>query len=767
MIGPRGDDPTVADGATSSGDGAELRGRIADRYEIASLVGVGGMGNVYRAIDRELGEPVALKILRRRGDDPAALDRFRDEVKLARRVTHVNVARTHDLGKHGDTLFLTMELVDGEGLGRRLERGPLGWREAVAIGRSICAGVAAAHAAGVVHRDLKPDNVLLARDGRVVVTDFGIAATHALTTDSDRKVEVTGTPVWMAPEQLLGSADARADVYAIGEILWLLMTGAHPWLADGAIEVMSRITATPPRLPRGHLPDAVIAVVERCLARDPGQRPADAGALGDALAAAAAASDTGSVTPRPQRPPAAARDVLVGIEPIRNLGAAEDEFVAVGLAEDLTDVLGRVRGIRIRALAGAAVRDDLDVVVSGSLRRAGELVRITVRATGARDGIQIWSQRFDRRLDEILRVSDEVARHVADALSATAGRPTGGRDATTDQAVVELYLRARHLQEQTWFDDPRPAQLYRDALARDPESPVVLAAYATLLARRANAMPERGVVADAEQLARRAIACGPGLPEPWVALAVVFLNQNRNVAAMRAARMALDLGPALGEAADVAGRMLLEVDPQLDEAVMLLTRARWANPRQPTVMVDLVRALALRGDWTAVDELLRNPGTDLAPALVISRIRAILWRGGPAELLTVTEVPQGLSRFRWVGELMRDAFTAGVLTEAGAATWRERVAALPARTRIRVLMAQMGAELALRVGTAEAAHGFVDEAVDHGLLDLSWIDHMPLFARVRGEAWYAQARVVVESRAAPILAAWRAPLPSPDVDAWA
>src|SRR5215212_5237647 len=116
MRGPRGDDPTVADGMTSSSSSetVEPRGPIADRYEIQSLIGVGGMGNVYRAIDRELGEPIALKILRRAAgrDDVAALERFRDEVKLARRVTHVNVARTHDLGKHGDTLFLTMELIE-------------------------------------------------------------------------------------------------------------------------------------------------------------------------------------------------------------------------------------------------------------------------------------------------------------------------------------------------------------------------------------------------------------------------------------------------------------------------------------------------------------------------------------------------------------------------------------------------------------------------------------------------------------------------------
>ena len=154
------------------------------------------MGNVYRAHDRMLGEDVALKVLRWRRR--RLLERFRREVRLARRVTHVNVARTHDIGRHGDTVFLTMELVDGEPLTRRLARGPLRWRDAVAIGRGICAGVGAAHAAGVVHRDLKPDNVMLARDGRVVVTDFGVAATSEVARDG-RTVEVTGTPAGWRP----------------------------------------------------------------------------------------------------------------------------------------------------------------------------------------------------------------------------------------------------------------------------------------------------------------------------------------------------------------------------------------------------------------------------------------------------------------------------------------------------------------------------------------------------------------------------------------
>jgi serine/threonine-protein kinase len=773
MSDARGDDPTVAGPPTDTPAGGAvdvpMQGRIADRWDIQALLGTGGMGNVYKAIDVELGEVVALKVLRRApgAGTLAALERFRHEVKLARRVTHVNVARTHDIGRHGDTLFLTMELIEGESLGARLGRGPVPWREAVLIARGICAGVGAAHAAGVVHRDLKPDNVMLARDGRVVVTDFGIAAVHNVARGTGDEVEVTGTPAWMAPEQLAGEADARSDVYAIGEIVWNMLTGAHPWRdsAAGTLQIMQRVTEPPPRLPRGSLPDTVVAVVERCLDREPSQRFHDAGELGAALEVAAAAGETGSTPPRARKVEARSRDILVGVEPIRNLGDPADEFVAAGLAEDLVDALGRVRGIRVRSLGDGGGRDDLDVVVAGSLRRAGDAVRITIRAAGARDGFQIWSQRFDRRLDEILKVTDEVARDVATALSQTAGRG-GGRDAATDQFVVELYLKARHLAERGWLDDPRPLTLYQAALERDPDSPIVLSAYATLLARRLNATDGQAVLVagEAEQLARRAIAHGPDMGESWAALAVVFYNQGANTRAVRAIRLALERGPALAEAADSAGRMLLELEGELDEAVMLLERARWANPRLPSNLVDLVRAYGLRGDWPRVEELFRDPGTESAPARLIARARMALWRGE-----TSREVPSdipGLIRFTWAAETVAEAMIENRFPAASQERWLARLGQLRPGTRIRRFFAQLGAEIALRVGDHAAAWILIDEAVAHGLLDVNWFDRMPLLAPLRADPRFAAARDLVAARGAPMLAAWRGPLPEPDIDAW-
>jgi len=763
MSASLGDEPTISGPGVETAD-LDAHARIAERWEIVALIGAGGMGNVYRARDHELGEDVALKVLRR-SVGGEALERFRAEVKLARRVTHVNVARTHDIGKHGDAMFLTMELVDGEPLTQRIARGPVPWREAVQIARGICAGVGAAHQAGVVHRDLKPDNVMLARDGRAVVTDFGIAATQALAS-GESTVEVTGTPAWMAPEQLVGSADARSDVYALGEILFTMLIGEHPWVRDGALEVMTRIHETARHLPRKGIPEPIAAVIDRCLARDAARRPADGRELGALLAAAESAVDTtpGAVR-RVEAGPKNARDVHVGVDAIKNLGDPADEFVAAGLVEDLIDMLGRARGIRVRAMVGGG-RDDLDVVVGGSLRRLGDTVRINVRAVGARDGFQIWGARFDRPLDQILRVSDEVARDVATALSTTATHGGLGRDVATDQVVVELYLKARQLTEVSWLDDLRPLALYQAALERDPDSPVVLSAYATLLARRLNAAPlDTAPDADgALALARRAIERGPGLGEPWMALSVVFYNQSRMLPAMRAIRVALDRAPALAEVVDAAGRMLLELEPDLTEALGLLERARWANPRLPNNLVDLVRAHALRGDWDQVDRLLNSPGTESVSARLISRARMTLWRGGDLPSFP-SEIP-GLHRFKWVLDTVGGAMKTGTLRDEPAAAWTERVGELVPGSRVRRYFAQLGAEIALRFGNLEHGRAMIDEAVMHGLVDLVWLDHCPLLAPLRQDARFLALRRIVEERGAPVLAVWRGPLPAPDVEAW-
>jgi serine/threonine protein kinase len=275
---------------------------VADRYRIVSFIAEGGMGEVYRAHDLELSRHVALKTVRAEiAADPRALDRFRREIALAHKVTHPNVCRIFDLGVHHREeriTFLTMEFLDGETLSQRLRRlGPLSVDEARPLIEQMSAGLAAAHAAGVVHRDFKSPNVLLVPNAsgmRVVVSDFGLAApTLGVETDESSSVArgLVGSPAYMAPEQVEGrKADARADIYALGIVLYEMMTGVWPFVSDTPMRTaMLRLQQAPPSplLLRPSLPSSWATTILRCMARDPADRFADARDVAAALTATA------------------------------------------------------------------------------------------------------------------------------------------------------------------------------------------------------------------------------------------------------------------------------------------------------------------------------------------------------------------------------------------------------------------------------------------------------------------------------------------------
>ncbi len=257
---------------------------FGERYEVLALLGSGGMGEVYRARDRELDEPVALKTLRSdlMNDDSTLLDRFREEIRLARRITHRNVVRTHDLGVLGGVYYLTMEWIDGKSVADLLKtEGRLPVAIVQTIGAQLCRALAAAHEVGVVHRDIKPPNLLLDRSGVLKVTDFGIARLMDSASDAARKLTgtgvVVGTADYMAPEQLSGDAvDARADLYAAGAVLYECLTGASPHsgipLHELLIRGMRGAPAPDPRVYRPDLPAALASVVMRALASRPDDR---------------------------------------------------------------------------------------------------------------------------------------------------------------------------------------------------------------------------------------------------------------------------------------------------------------------------------------------------------------------------------------------------------------------------------------------------------------------------------------------------------------
>jgi murein DD-endopeptidase MepM/ murein hydrolase activator NlpD len=273
---------------------------LGGRYQVRRRLGVGGMGSVWCVHDNRTDEDVALKVLPpQAGTD--ALTRFRREVTLARRIAHPNVCRVFDLGDPGGLHVLTMELIEGESLRSRLARGPLPWIEARRVIEDLLAGLAAVHAAGVVHRDVKPENILIAASGRAVFVDFGLA--WAPTTQAATAPEV-GTPQYMAPEQLSGGAvDARSDVFAAGIAIQEILDGRPPFEGATAALVTSAILRDPPRPLEGKgvpadVRAAVAQVIARALGHDREDRQADAGELREEWLAALAGASASVAAPR-------------------------------------------------------------------------------------------------------------------------------------------------------------------------------------------------------------------------------------------------------------------------------------------------------------------------------------------------------------------------------------------------------------------------------------------------------------------------------------
>jgi len=305
---PRRPPSSSAIGRLASSDSIDTGGFtpgavIAARYRIIGLLGRGGMGEVYRADDLKLGQPVALKFLPKGlAEDPARLERFYSEVRIARQVSHPNVCRVYDIGELNGQHYLSMEYVDGEDLASLLKRiGRLPNDKALEIARQLCAGLAAAHDKGVLHRDLKPANVMIDGRGRARITDFGLAVAAE---EAHTEGEISGTPAYMAPEQLAGKGTSvRSDIYSLGLVLYELYTGRKAFEAKTLEELKrKREEETPAALSEitRDVDPIVDRVILRCLERDPRARPASALAVaaalpgGDPLAAALAAGETPS-----------------------------------------------------------------------------------------------------------------------------------------------------------------------------------------------------------------------------------------------------------------------------------------------------------------------------------------------------------------------------------------------------------------------------------------------------------------------------------------
>jgi serine/threonine-protein kinase len=747
-------DRTLDDLATDPGTTGEVAPQpcIAGRFEVRGLVGAGGMGTVYRVFDRELDETVALKLLRgvARAD---ALTRLRSEVRLARRVTHPNVVRTFDLGEHEEdgqvVRFLTMEYVDGPSLARVLaEKGPLPAADVVGVGRQIAEGVAAAHRAGVLHRDLKPDNVLLA-EGRALITDFGIARPAG-----DEGGPVVGTPSYMAPEQLRGdAAGPAADVFAIGAILFEMYTGAR------AFSGVDR-PAVPPSAMPGF--PALGAVVARCLEAEPAARFGTAAEVAAALAGLVPAAEPTSRVTAPATHRAGAP--IVALAPIRNLAGDDAGYLATGLGEELNDALAALGGVRIAPIRNpaldpveAATRLGAQALVEGAIRRipSGEL-RLSARLASTAEGFQLWSRRCDGDAAQLLASVARWVQEMGDALAVHSRARGAGR--STDPEAVDAFLRAR---ERLRFDDMEGAVHWLEvALARSPDDPSILATYATVLARStyyvvSNVQDAADRIRRATAAAARAVAIAPELGDGWVATASARNLAGDLPGTARALKTAVSRSPSLVRAQEMVGWLLCECD-RLDEAI---ARFRDTLALDPSSLAygELTRAYGLLGRWADVDRVFAALDVHFADANVLGRQHTLLrfasWDlARPAPAIVPAQVGPEWRLFleMTVCALRRSPLPPQFRDEI-------RATALSASPRLKTLLGQFAAETASACGDADFALEMVDVALRGPFVDLAWANRCPILGALRAHPGWPARYAEISRRAAGVLAALDGP----------
>jgi len=488
---------------------AELQAALADRYVIERELGSGGMATVYLARDLKHRRFVALKVLSPALAASLGADRFLREIELAARLQHPHIVTVFDSGDAGGILWYTMPYVEGETLRARLERErQLPLDVALRIAVEAARALEFAHQHGVLHRDVKPENLLLTTDGSTMVADFGIARPWAETGGLTQSGMVVGTPAYMSPEQAAGerALDARTDVYALGSVLYEMLAGEMPYTgANPQVLLAKRLSEPAPSLRTTRdIPVAIERTVARALARAPADRYATAAEFARALQSVDAPS-------RPimrRRWPAAAALVLVALGvaaairfragasstatpasaavlPFADLSEGKDqEYFSDGLTDELITALSRVEGIRVAARTSSfqfkgrqidvsEIGRQLHVgaVLEGSVRKSGDRVRITAQLVSTRDGYQLWSDAYDRELKDVFGVQEDIARSIITALQVKLGarsnralraRPTG------DLQAYDLYLKGRFAWNQrTATGMAQAVRFLEQAVARD------------------------------------------------------------------------------------------------------------------------------------------------------------------------------------------------------------------------------------------------------------------------------------------------------------
>ena len=573
-------------------------------YEIQRALGRGGMGVVFLAHDTTLHRQVALKVLEAPADDETARTRLLREARNAAALNHPNICTVYEVGDADGRPFIAMEYVDGQPLSDRLSEAALPLEEAVRYGTEVADALAYAHDHGVIHRDLKAANAIVTTTGRLKLVDFGLARREdpllAAATTLPSLVPAglaAGTPYSMAPEQVRGGAtDARTDIWALGVLLYEMVSGTKPFVAATVPELFSSILRDAPAPLRGHVSSELAAVIEGCLHRDVSERYQ----RGSEVRAALDAIQTGSAPTEAVRRSRLARHRLA-VLPLHNLsGDPEHEYFVEGTHDALITDLGGIHALRVIArssvmrykgsnapLSEIAAQLNVDTLLTGSVMRLGDRVRITAQLIDAATEEHLWASRYERQLVDVLSLQNEIVAAIARAISVQLSPTEQARLArvrSVNPEAYEAYLRGwNHVEKLTAADLDAAMHYFELALQKDSSYALGYVGISMVWSAR----QQMGFAAPSEATPRlkaatfRALELDDTLAEAHFALAAQLAWADWSWAAAEPEfRRAIDLNPNYGQARAFYSHYL-HFMKRSDEAMTQIQRAMELDPLNP------------------------------------------------------------------------------------------------------------------------------------------------------------------------------------------
>lgn len=654
----------------------QLQRALGDAYVLEGELGGGGMSRVFLAEERALARRVVVKLLSPELAAGVSAERFAREIRLAARLQQANIVPLLTAGETFGLPYYTMPYVEGESLRHRLADGPLPIPEAVNVLRDVARALAYAHDHGVIHRDIKPENVLLS-GGAAVVTDFGIAKAISLSRTAETSDTLTsagssmGTPGYMAPEQALAdpAADHRVDVYAFGCLAYELLAGHAPFHGRSLQQlVVAQVHESP--IPVGDVrtdtPPELAALVNRCLEKDPSARPQSARGVLQAL-------DTVSTTGSGARPAAPSKPrrlraaalllaslIVAGVAwaliaralehrsaagapralavmPFSNVGGdSTQQYFADGIAIDLTTALGKVPGLSVtsRSLAFTYKGKSIDVrtvgrelhvaaVVEGTVQRSGDHLRVTTQLTRTRDGVALWSNSYERGIQDLFAVQDDITRTIVGELRLTlAGSRAADRplvSGTTNFDAYNAYLRGVYLLDHRGPGVAKAIDYFNEAIAKDSGFARAWGMLSEALELMPYFAPTPASVIEprAVAAAQRALALDSSVADAHIGLALARDHAFRWQEAESEYRRAIAVDSMSAVAHMHYGRHLMQRG-RIQEAIAQFRRATQLDPVSGTAFVWLAHVYGLSGQFDSALAIGRH-ARELDPGLLLAR----------------------------------------------------------------------------------------------------------------------------------------------------